>query len=337
MEYPFPDDADESLDDLRDALADSSFSGMVFGSLSDQSPGILQVRAVLDLEGFPPAKVDYWKDSADVGWFSFEGAAYRVSGDELKELRLVDLPAETSNDDKLLLNRIAEELRGIHGLALQFLEGGYSVVRAAVFEALDSLAEEILADQDEDDEEPLEQWEEFLQEFTHQCRMGLFRGLSVDESPDLTGAVNISAFVLDLDANEPIELKVYWQSEPDADAPAHWLAVGNTTVQESDEGAESVYDELLADHEGESREHLQHCVLHLHELAHLATDIIMMRANRPYELFAEAQLDEHPSDAAMEAMAATEVSDALAGLNGIARLYTGSRPFGSSDRRGPEA
>ncbi|MBT1000989.1 hypothetical protein KIH31_00090 [Paenarthrobacter sp. DKR-5] len=338
MEHVLPGDGTDNLDDLHDALADSDFLEVTFGSLSDEKPGILKVDAVIDVNDPRLTNVAYWESGPDGGWFSLEGRPYHVPGEGPEEAHILGLPDDLSEDDRLLLNHAAQQLREIHELAGQVLEDGYSLVRKAAYATLDALAEEALEyeDDEEDEGEPLEPWEELLQEFTRQCRMGLFGGLSVDESTELSGVVNVSAFVLDLDGDEPLELKVYWQAEEGSDTPSHWIAAGNTAVKETHTGAKAFYDELLASHEGEGRGHLEHAILHLHELAHIASDIIMMKAKRPYEVIAEAQLDEPPSDAAMEAMSATEVSDALAGLNGIARLYTGSRPLDISQGHRPQ-
>lgn len=328
MEPARPQDPAENLDDLREALSESDFSEVTFGSLSEDKPGILKVSAVIDVNDPRLTDVAYWESAPDGGWFSLEGHPYHVPGDGPGGVHVLGLPDDLDAKDRLLLDHAAHQLREIHGLAGDILEDGYSLVRKTTFELLDSVAEEALEyEEDDEDDEPLEPWEEHLQDFTSGCRLGLFGGLSVDESTDVDGGVNVSAFVMDLDGGDPIELKVYWQPEEGSETPSHWIAAGSKAVKESHLEEDAFYGELLADRTGDGREHLEHAILHLHELAHTATDIIMMKANRPWEVIAEAQLDHPPSEEAIEAMSATEVSDALAGLNGIARLYTGSRPL----------
>lgn len=164
------------------------------------------------------------------------------------------------------------------------------------------------------------EWHRAMDEFTAQCKLGLLAGVVVEES--LHGNLNIRATTLDPVTRDYIELKVYWEEPADGSDPVHWLAAGEATNPAH--GGDPAHPELLAGFPQQSKDHIRHGIDHLHEMVHLATDVVNGKAAEVAEVLAMAGMKGDVPDIVGGHMQAEAIEDALMGLNGIARLYTGS-------------
>ncbi|MGT2461146.1 hypothetical protein [Sinomonas atrocyanea] len=164
-------------------------------------------------------------------------------------------------------------------------------------------------------DEPLEPWEESLQDFLRQCRTTLLVGLQVAESEQVRGAADLTAYSTDPVNGHIVRLRAHWTADTMGE-PSHWLSIGETTAEapctlkDTAEMAPTAEDDRLG-----------RDILTLHTMAHLATAILREMALRPHV----PGLAE-PGGQEWQEMTDTEVSDALAALNGIARIYLGGAP-----------
>lgn len=163
-------------------------------------------------------------------------------------------------------------------------------------------------------------WHQAMDVFTEQCRLGLLAGVVVEESPHRN--LNIRATALDPVTGGYVPLQVYWQEPQDGSDPAHWLAVGEKIHPAHD--GDPLYPELLAGLPRDSKEHIRHAIDHLHEMVHLATDVVNGKVEEVTEVLVLADTERAVPDVVGGHMQAEAIEDALGGLNGVARLYTGS-------------
>lgn len=164
------------------------------------------------------------------------------------------------------------------------------------------------------------EWYGAADAFTEACRLPVFAAISVEESP--LHAIDIRAMARDLIAGQNITLRVFWhQPDPGLD-PEHWFAVGEATGPAHDVDPE--YPELLAGIHPDSREHLRHVLDHLHEMVHDAEEVVFGKIEDM-----QLEIDRYPGHLparTQEAMLDHAAAEAMNGLSGIARLYSGSPP-----------
>jgi hypothetical protein len=216
----------------------------------------------------------------------------------------------------------------IHATIEPFFQAEIMEARSKILNAFDGVAEHALDLRDDSEQDfDREDWELALDLFTQQCRSGMYSGVSVDESPDVPGALNISAAVIDLVTHQPVKLKVFFRpSTAGQDEPDHWMAIGDVEAL-----AHGVEDErraeLLTGFPQGSREYLLHAVDHLHEMAHEAVEVVQARSEMPYDMAEETGVRQGEEvEIALNVMSSHAEADALAALNGLARLYTGTLP-----------
>jgi hypothetical protein len=161
------------------------------------------------------------------------------------------------------------------------------------------------------------EWHEAMDEFTEQCKLGFMVGVVVEES--LHGNLNIRATTIDPVTRDLVPLQVFWKEPGDGAEPEHWLSVGSSTHPAH--GADDTRSELLAGFPQESKEYISHTIDHLHEMIHLATDVVNGKTQEVAEAVDRAKSP--VQDVVSGHMQAEAIEDALAGLNGVARLYTG--------------
>lgn len=164
------------------------------------------------------------------------------------------------------------------------------------------------------------QWHEAMDEFTEQCRLGFMAGVVVEES--LHGNLNIRATTMDPVTRDYVPLQVFWKEPADGSEPEHWLSVGAATHPAHTE--DEAHSELLAGFAQESKEYISHAIDHLHEMVHLATDVVNGKSEEVTEALEMAASKAPVSEVVAGHMQAEAIEDALMGLNGVARLYTGS-------------
>lgn len=163
-------------------------------------------------------------------------------------------------------------------------------------------------------------WHDAMDEFTEQCRLGFMAGVVVEES--LHGNLNIRATTMDPVTRDYVPLQVFWKEPADGSEPEHWLSVGSSTHPAHDE--DETRSELLAGFAQESKEYISHAIDHLHEMVHVATDVVNGKSEEVTEALEMAASKAPVSEVVAGHMQAEAIEDALMGLNGVARLYTGS-------------
>jgi hypothetical protein len=164
-------------------------------------------------------------------------------------------------------------------------------------------------------------WHAQLEEFTRLCRLGLLGSVVVEESPQGPG-LNVRAAALDPITQQEVSLQVYWQAAPGSDEPVHMLSVGTATHPAHD--GDPARPELLAGFPLTSRDHILHAINHLHDLADVAADIADAKDADLVTMLGEEGIESDAADIVLGQMQAEALEDALAAMNGIARLYTGS-------------
>jgi hypothetical protein len=136
--------------------------------------------------------------------------------------------------------------------------------------------------------------------------------------------VNIHATAVDPITRQNVLLKVYWHREDDSAEPVHWLAADSATCRAH--GGDPMRPELLAGFPQGSRDRILHAIDHLHDMEHLATDVVNAKAADMLDVLESVTVVGDVPELVAGSMQAEAIEDALAGLNGIARLYTGSLP-----------
>lgn len=163
-------------------------------------------------------------------------------------------------------------------------------------------------------------WHAQLEEFTRLCRLGLLGSVVVEESLKGPG-LNVRAAALEVITGQEVRLQAYWDTDDDGD-PVHMLAAGTATHPAH--GDDPELPELLAGFPQASREHILHAINHLHDLAELAGAIAAAKDADTTALLTRQGIESDAADIVLGQMQAEALEDALAAMNGIARLYTGS-------------
>lgn len=334
-------DADE--DDSHDLLlhtwcAHSGFESINFGlrPLDEFEP--FTTRATLSTETGDVALAAWLAPDTTPGrdgqlafWLEVDGQVQRMPA-EGNEGALA-LPAGTSDASKQQLKLAVKHLLPLHLEAFDRYIEQMDYARDDVCGAMDTVARnalddgiplsvEELMDEEAHDHGPElaeHEWQAGVDEFTRQCRLGFLAGVAVEESPH--GKLNIRAVTMDPIARRPVELKVYWLKDDDAE-PVHWLAADQATARAH--GGDPMRPELLAGFPQASRGHILHAIDHLHDMVHIATDVVNVKAAEILEVLESVKVDGDVPEIVAGGMQADAIEDALAGLNGIARLYTGS-------------
>lgn len=320
------DEYDElsSVEQLQEACAESVFQFIDFDSLPPDTDALATsgVFLISDL----PVSMSVWSGhdrGSEVTYMAIGGRTQRLprEGSNDPEVQWPDEDEEVN----LQIADACEELLGIHHAA----ETVFNEVKSRDLETVRSLlsaaAQASFEDADGDDHEAEvgAAWHNQLQEFTRQCRLGLLVGVVVDESPHGPG-LNVRAETLDPVTRQPVRLQVFWKApEHPEDKPVHWLAtdLAETPAHRGD----PLHPELLAGFAQDSRLHIRHAIDHLHDIADLATEVVAAREMEMSAMLERAGMEGHVPDLVGGDMIAESIEDAMAALNGIARLYTGSR------------
>lgn len=83
---------------------------------------------------------------------------------------------------------------------------------------------------------------------------------------------------------------------------------------------------MLADYPAASREHIRHAIGHLHEMVHLAGSVLEAKTEEARQFLDIRQSAEGIPDTLQNMMIRSTIEDTIAGLNGMALLYTGAMP-----------
>lgn len=304
---------DEDLDlvgELEERCAASELDEVYFepGETPDKS---FATRTFVDIAGQPELRI--WSSPDGARWLSVAGKMQRFGapmvfpGDDAEEAGLVE--------------DLAGQMAGIHSVAEAIFESLSPAEPNIAFDLLNSLAYLSMNAIVEDPGAGGRPWHAWADAFGAHCRLGFLAGVMLEESP--FGHLNIRASTIDPVTRKTTHLQVYWKQDDERDEPEHWLAVGTLTGPAHDVDPE--YPDLLADTPEGSRDYIRHAIDHLHEMVHLAGSILEARTAEVFA-FMDAKADEGMPDVVRHEMIRTTIEDAIAGLNGIARLYTGAMP-----------
>lgn len=317
------DDGVSIVEQLQEVCAASVFDFIDFDSIPPNSED-LATSAVLLIDDVP-VTMSLWSGhdrGSEVTYLEIGGHTQQLPRDGTNDPEVV-----WPDEDEEVNGRLAEaclELLEIHRAA----ETVFGEVKSRDLETVRSLlsaaARASFDDADEGDDRAVvgTAWHDQLQEFTRQCRLGLLVGVVVDESPQGPG-LNVRAETLDPVTWQPVRLKVFWKAPEHSDGePVHWLA---TDLAETPaHGGDPLHPELLAGFAQDSRPHIRHAIDHLHDIADLATDVVVAREMEMSAMLERAGMEGHVPELVGGDMVAESIEDAIAALNGIARLYTGS-------------
>lgn len=325
----FPRENETPVDRLHDYVQNSDFDAIEFDILDPGRPDVLTTTADLG-----PHTLTVWRGpktpkATKAGlWCTIDGDTHAINPND-GDLGLHGLPFDAEGGEAI--RDAIRHLLLIGATVEPFYRSEIADARSAILNALDDIAEHALDQRDDDEHEEAdrEEWELALDAFTQQCRLGLFAGVSIDESPEVPGALNISAAIVDHVLHRPVKLKVFFRPAPEGqEEPVHWMAIDDLEVL-----AHGVEDDkrsgLLSGFPQGSRDYLLHAIDHLHSMVHAAGDVVIARSAEPYAMAEHTGMPRvEEFEDMIGGLSASAAADALAALNGVARLYTGTLPPG---------
>jgi hypothetical protein len=321
--------------------AHSGFDAIVFDLKEMESYSSFMTKAWLPTEG-GEVTLAAWIGPEETGPGAYEQVFWlEVDG------HVQRMPVEDAEDEVVLpggkavgkgeLQRAIKYLRPMHVEAFDLFMEQMDSTRHDVCSALSTVVlnalnggevitfdEALGATEDQSSPGPADapDWHSAVDEFTAHCKLGFLAGVVVEES--LYGKVNIHATAVDPITRQNVLLKVYWHREDDSAEPVHWLAADSATCKAH--GGDPMRPELLAGFPQGSRDRILHAIDHLHDMEHLATDVVNAKAADMLDVLESVTVVGDVPELVAGSMQAEAIEDALAGLNGIARLYTGSLP-----------
>jgi hypothetical protein len=299
--------------ELEQLCAESDLDAVEFGQYGPPGVGPLATRTFLDLSD--QLTLTVWSDESGFNWVDVAGRVQRMDAPEL-----VFPGADQDEADEVA--DLVEQLAEIHDAALIIFEELDTGESGLAFDLLNAVAYAAMNGVTDTTGPHGRPWHRLADQFAEHCRLGFLAGVMVEESP--LGNLNIRATTIDPVSRTTTDLQVYWKQDDVDDVPEHWLAVGTTTGPAHDVNPD--YPEMLAGIPEQSRDHIRHAIGHLHAMVHLAGSVLEARSME-VDLFIDArQALEDVPEAVRHEMARTAIDDAIAGLNGIARLYTGAMP-----------
>lgn len=305
-------DEDAALvSELEQLCADCDLESVEFGDYGPPGAAPLATRTFLDVGA--QLNVTVWSDG--VNWIDVAGVVQRMDTPELV------FPGE-SQEEADEVAAMAEQLAEIHDAASTIFDELDTEEPGLAFDLLNSVAFAAMNGDAETHGPSVRPWHRLADRFGEHCRLGFLAGVMLEESP--FGNLNIRASTMDPVTRTTTDLQVYWKQDDVEDVPEHWLSVGTLTGPAHDVDLE--YPELLTGIPAASREYILHAIGHLHEMVHLAGSVLEARTEETDAYLNIRKAKEDVPDAVEQEMFRTAIDDALAGLNGIARLYTGAMP-----------
>ncbi|WP_138418750.1 hypothetical protein [Sinomonas gamaensis] len=288
-------------------------------------PSELATHGILDTADGDESALKVWTNpDEDSIWVSVNGNAHQYDPE-------AEAPNPKWHPDEGVRRLLAEaisDLCDIHFLALLLFAGTVLETKTRVAGSLTGYAAAAIEDPDDEDQdldfedEVFEDWRDSAEAFAEHCKLPLFGGVTLQEGP--YGELNIAGTTHLGRPGENVELKVYWHlKDPDSE-PEHWLAVGNASGPAH--LADPAYPELLKGFPEECHDHLRHAIGHLHQMVHLAADVVAGKAEEARDYLEQRTDEGQLGDMILQTLESQSVSDAIEGLNGVARLYTGSMP-----------
>jgi hypothetical protein len=299
--------------ELEQLCAESDLDAVEFGQYGPSGVGPLATRAFLDLSDQPTLTV--WSDGSGFNWVDVAGRVQRMDATELV------FPG-ADQDEAGEVADLAEQLAEIHDAALIIFEELDTGEPGLAFDLLNAVAYAAMNGVTETSGPHGRPWHRLADQFAEHCRLGFLAGVMLEESP--LGNLNIRATTIDPVTRTTTDLQVYWKQDEVDDVPEHWLAVGTLTGPAHDVDLD--YPELLTGTPEASRDYILHAIGHLHEMVHLAGSVLEARTAETLAYLDLRKAGEEVSEAVEHEMVRTTLDDAIAGLNGVARLYTGAMP-----------
>jgi hypothetical protein len=306
------DEDEDPVAELVQLCSESGLESVDFGPYDapgDNKP--FAASTVLDLTD--QLHVTVWSDSEGTDWIDVAGRVQRMDGPHPK------FPA-ADQDEAEMVAELAAQLAEIHDVAETIFRDLNPTDPETAYELLNTVAHAAMSGGLDEPNPNAKPWFEWADRFSAHCRLGFLAGVMLEESP--FGNLNISATTLDPVTRIITDLQVYWKQDDEDDTAEHWLSVGTATGPAHDVDPE--YPELLVGVPEAGREHIRHAITHLHEMVHLAGAVLEARAQEAID-FVDARkvVEAVPDDVQYEMIRGT-IDDAIAGLNGTARLYTGA-------------
>lgn len=306
--------ADDGLvAELEQLCSDSDLESVEFEEYGAPGAGGFASKTFLDIGDQLPLKV--WSTADGVDWIEVAGHVQAMDSAELV------FPGEDQEEANLVA-ALAEQLAEIHDVASAIYEELDPEEPDIVLDLLNSVAYGALNGAAEMHGPHVQPWHRLADQFTEHCRLGFLAGVMLEESP--FGNLNIRATTFDPATRKTTDLQVYWKQDDEGDVPEHWLSVGTATSPAHD--VDPDYPELLADVPEENRERIRHAISHLHEMVHLAGSVLEAKTAEAARYLENRQAAESVPDTLQHIMIRSTIEDTIAGLNGIALLYTGAMP-----------
>lgn len=304
---------DSAVAELEQLCADSDLESVEFEEYGVPGAGGFATKAFLDIGDQLPMKV--WSTADGTDWIEVAGRVQTMDAPELV------FPGEDQEEANLVA-AMAAQLAEIHDVAAAIYEELDPEEPGTVLDLLNSVAYAALNGAAEMRGPHVQPWHRLADQFTEHCRLGFLAGVMLEESP--FGNLNIRATTFDPATRKTTDLQVYWKQDDEGDMPEHWLSVGTATGPAHD--VEPDYPELLAGIPAENREHIRHAISHLHEMVHLAGSVLEAKTAEASRFLESPQAAEAVPDTLQHIMIRSTIEDAIAGLNGVALLYTGAMP-----------
>ncbi|QOT19540.1 hypothetical protein [Paenarthrobacter sp. YJN-5] len=311
-QYDFDED-DEAVAEFEHLCADSDLESVEFGSRDADGEVLMTASAFVDVDD--QIELTVWSDPDGFDWIQVAGRVQRMDSPELV------FPG-ASQDEADMIADLAGQLAKIHEAAAVILDELEPTNPYMAFDLLNAVAYLAMNGGVGEDHPGARPWHVWADQFSGHCRLGFLAGVMLEESP--FGNLNIRATTLDPISRTSTDLQVYWKQDDEDEIPEHWLSVGTATAPAHD--VDPDYPELLAGTPLEVRDYIRHAIGHLHEMVHLAGSVLEARTQEVIQ-FVEAKRTAEAVPAFVEhEMLRTTIDDAIAGLNGMARLYTGAMP-----------
>lgn len=311
---------EDPVNALQTLCEESALESIEFAPyVADAIPDRFSSKTSITLNG-KPRQMAVWFESAadggkDVPWMLVGGWVQRMPREGTDDPEVV-WPEKNGGLISEAYNRLLE----IHEAAVAIYKDVTTGGPDGAFSLLSAAAEAATKDIPENRPHEGRTWHAGVDEFIRLCRLGIFAGVVVEES--LHGGVHIRADTFDPITDHAIRLQVYWVQPGGNEEPVHWIAVGHAS--EPAHGGDPMRRSLLSGFPQDSRYHLRHAIDHLHDMAHVAVDVVNARTAELLAMIQEMGRTGDIAEAVAGKMKADSIDDSLAGLNGIARLYTGS-------------
>ncbi|MET4143807.1 hypothetical protein [Arthrobacter sp. UYCo732] len=307
------DEDSELVSDMEHLCAASDLESVEFGQYGPSGAHRLATRAFLDVSD--QLTVTVWSDEDGFNWVDVAGSVQRMDSPELV------FPGEDQEEaDEVAA--LTEQLAEIHDAASAIFDELNTEEFGLAFDLLNSVAYAAMNGALKDVGPDVRPWHQLADLFGSHCRLGFLAGVMLEESP--LGNLNIRATTRDPATKNPTHLQVYWKQDDEQDVPEHWLSVGTATGPAHDVDPE--YPELLTTIPEAGQEYIRHAIDHLHQMVHLAGSVLEARTHETLHFLALRRATENVTELIEHEMVRDTIDETIAGLNGIALLYTGAMP-----------